>query len=190
MAGARGTLLTSPEADNKIPYVRSAFQYQVERSMFTFKYRRIPRGIWINRPYCIPQFTMLSSNTVWSYHIFPQLSALKGKPSIKKFRFYYFFRSFLYEGSSRLQVKVAQLCPTLCNPMDIHIQSMELSRPEYWSGGLLLLQGMFPNQGSNPGLPHCRRILYQLLTYHIKLILKTFLCSSLVNLSFVTGATS
>ena len=25
-----------------------------------------------------------------------------------------------------------------------------------------LLQGIFPNQGSNPGLPHCRQILYQL----------------------------
>ena len=32
-------------------------------------------------------------------------------------------------------VKVAQACPTL---------------------------GIFPTQGSNPGLPHCRRILYQL----------------------------
>ena len=25
-----------------------------------------------------------------------------------------------------------------------------------------LLQGIFPTQGSNPGLPHCRRVLYQL----------------------------
>ena len=34
---------------------------------------------------------------------------------------------------------------------------MEFSRPEYWSGLLSLLQGIFPTQGSNPGLPHCRR---------------------------------
>ena len=27
---------------------------------------------------------------------------------------------------------------------------------------LSLLQGIFPTQGSNPGLPHCRRILHQL----------------------------
>ena len=27
---------------------------------------------------------------------------------------------------------------------------------------LSLLQGIFPTQGSKPGLPHCRRILYQL----------------------------
>ena len=29
-------------------------------------------------------------------------------------------------------------------------------------GSLSLLQGIFPSKGSNPGLPHCRRILYQL----------------------------
>ena len=29
-------------------------------------------------------------------------------------------------------------------------------------GSLSLLQGIFPIQGSNPGLLHCRRILYQL----------------------------
>ena len=27
---------------------------------------------------------------------------------------------------------------------------------------LSLLQGIFPTQGLNPGLPHCKRILYQL----------------------------
>ena len=37
------------------------------------------------------------------------------------------------------------------------IQSMEFSRSEYWS-----LQGIFPTQGSNPGLLHCRWILNQL----------------------------
>ena len=29
-------------------------------------------------------------------------------------------------------------------------------------GSLALLQGIFPTQGWSPGLPHCRRILYQL----------------------------
>ena len=37
---------------------------------------------------------------------------------------------------------------------------LEWEPPEYWS--LSLLQGIFPNQESNPGLLHCRRILYQL----------------------------
>ena len=29
-------------------------------------------------------------------------------------------------------------------------------------GSLSLLQGIFPTQGSGPGLPHCRWVLYQL----------------------------
>ena len=34
--------------------------------------------------------------------------------------------------------------------------------PNTGEGSLSLLQGIFPTQGSNPGLLHCRRILYQL----------------------------
>ena len=41
-------------------------------------------------------------------------------------------------------------------------KSMEFSRPEYWLGSLSLLQGIFPIQELNPGLPQCRQILYQL----------------------------
>ena len=40
--------------------------------------------------------------------------------------------------------------------------SMGFSRQEYWSGLHGLLQGIFPTQGLNPGLLHCRWILYQL----------------------------
>jgi len=41
---------------------------------------------------------------------------------------------------------------------------MDFSRPEYWSGvgSLSLLQGISPTQGLNPGLQHCRWIVYQL----------------------------
>ena len=42
------------------------------------------------------------------------------------------------------------------------IQLMEFCRPGYWSGWLFPSPGIFPTQWSNPGLPHCRRILYQL----------------------------
>ena len=34
--------------------------------------------------------------------------------------------------------------------------SIEFSRQEYWSDCHSLLQGIFPTQGSNPGLLHCR----------------------------------
>ena len=39
---------------------------------------------------------------------------------------------------------------------------MEFSRPEYWSGLPFPSPEIFPTQGSNPGLPHCRQILYWL----------------------------
>ena len=38
----------------------------------------------------------------------------------------------------------------------------EFSRQNTGVGCHALLQGIFPTQGSNPGLPHCRQILYHL----------------------------
>ena len=39
---------------------------------------------------------------------------------------------------------------------------MGFSRQEYWRGLHFLLQGIFPSQGLNPDLLHCRQILYHL----------------------------
>ena len=57
----------------------------------------------------------------------------------------------------KVKVKVAQLCPTLCNPMD---STWNSPGKKTGVGSLSLLQGLFPTQGLNPGLPHCRKILY------------------------------
>ena len=59
------------------------------------------------------------------------------------------------------KVRVVQLCLTLCNPMDYTVHGI-LQATILEVGSLSLLQGIFPTQGSNPGLPPCRRILYQL----------------------------
>ena len=40
--------------------------------------------------------------------------------------------------------------------------SMEFSRQEYWSGLPFPSPGIFLTQGSNPGLLHCRLMLYRL----------------------------
>ena len=56
------------------------------------------------------------------------------------------------------EVKVTQLCPDswrphgLYSPWNSPSQNIGMSR-------LFLLQGIFPTQRSNPGLPHCRQIL-------------------------------
>ena len=57
-------------------------------------------------------------------------------------------------------VKVAQSCPTLCDPMGYAVHEILQARIIEWA--LSLLQGIFPTQGWNPGLQHCRWILYQL----------------------------
>ena len=48
-------------------------------------------------------------------------------------------------------------------------------------GSLSLLQGIFPTQGSNPGIPHCRQILYQLSHKGLDMAKKKS-CSSLTPL--------
>ena len=58
-------------------------------------------------------------------------------------------------------VKVTQLCLTLCDPYRLY-SPWKSPGQNTGVGSLSLLQGIFPNQGSNPGLPHCRWILYQL----------------------------
>ena len=66
--------------------------------------------------------------------------------------------------SMKVKVKVIQPCPPLCDSMNFPGQNTGV-------GSLSLLQGIFlgqgsnpgfPAQGLNPGLPHCRQILYQL----------------------------
>ena len=57
-----------------------------------------------------------------------------------------------------VNMKVAQLCSILCDPMDCSPWNSPGQNTAV--GSLSLLQGIFPTQGSNPGLLHCRQILY------------------------------
>ena len=61
---------------------------------------------------------------------------------------------------------VAQSYTALCNPMDCSLPAssvLEDSPGKHTGVGChALLQGIFPTQGSNPGLLHCRQILYLL----------------------------
>ena len=71
------------------------------------------------------------------------------------------------------EVKVTQLCPTLCDHMNytghgiLQPTSCPSTRRDSPGknpgvGSHSLLQGIFPTQGLNPGLLHCRQILCQL----------------------------
>ena len=62
--------------------------------------------------------------------------------------------------ASAMLCLVTQSCLTLCDIMDY--SPPDSSRQEYWSGLWCPPPGDLPTQGSNPGLPHCRWILYWL----------------------------
>ena len=58
---------------------------------------------------------------------------------------------------------VAQSCPALCDPMDCRPQaplSVKFPGKNIGEGSHAFLQGIFPTQGSNPGPPNCKWILY------------------------------
>ena len=60
-----------------------------------------------------------------------------------------------------VKVRVAQSCLTLCDSRDYAVHGILQSRILEWVA-VIFLQGIFPTQGSNPGLPHRRWILYWL----------------------------
>ena len=59
------------------------------------------------------------------------------------------------------EVKVAQSCLTLCDPMDYTVHRILQAGILEWVA-FPFSGGIFPTQGSNLGLPHCRWIPYQL----------------------------
>ena len=65
-----------------------------------------------------------------------------------------------------IYVLVTQSCLALCDPMDCSLPGFsvrgESPGKNTGVGCHALLQGIFPTQGSNSGLLHCRWILYQL----------------------------
>ena len=77
-------------------------------------------------------------------------------------------RTYCLSVNQSMKVKseseVAQLCPTLCNPMDYSLTRFlcpwDFPGKHTGVGCHCLLQEIFPTQGLNLGLPHCRQTLY------------------------------
>ena len=70
--------------------------------------------------------------------------------------------------------KVTQSCPTL-QPLGLY-SPWNSPGQNIAVGSLSILQGIFPTQGLNPGLLHCRQILYQLSYKESPLVVFFFLC--------------
>ena len=70
----------------------------------------------------------------------------------------YFLPSLLTESCE------SKSCSVLSDSLEPHgLSPWNSSVQNTGMGSLSLLQGIFPSQGSNPGLPHGRQILYQLI---------------------------
>ena len=76
------------------------------------------------------------------------------------------YKSFLSNGRNLdllSESEVTQSCPILCDPMDYSLPGSsclwDFTGNNTGVGCHFLLQGIFPTQGSNPGLPHCRQML-------------------------------
>ena len=65
--------------------------------------------------------------------------------------------TYVYVSESE-KVKVAQSCPTLCDPIDYTVHGILQTGILEWEY-LSLLQGNLPNPGIEPSLPHCRQFL-------------------------------
>ena len=63
--------------------------------------------------------------------------------------------------AAEVKVKVTQSCPTLCNPVFYTVHGILQVRRLEWVA-FPFSRGIFPTQGSNPGLSYCRWIVYQL----------------------------
>ena len=124
-------------------------------------------------------FSLLNSHDGTSIDSFFLKIYLKYHPitSVKYALFFYFkcifpiaiiFKRSMHICGQQLHEKmlnIAQSCQTLSNPMDCSLPallSMGFSRQEYWSGLPFSSPWNFATQGSNPGLPHCRQMLYRL----------------------------
>ena len=92
-------------------------------------------------------------------------------------------------SESRSVVSDSLWPPGLCSPWNSPGQNAGVGRLSH-------LQGIFPTQGLNPSLPHCRRILYQLshsiviqlhTHTHTHIFLFFFLFSDWLYSSYITG---
>ena len=61
----------------------------------------------------------------------------------------------MHHSHRKVKVKVAQSCPTLCDPMDCTVHGILQARILEWVAVPF-------SRGINPVIPHCRWILYQL----------------------------
>ena len=123
----------------------------------------------------------------WSGLLFPSLGHLLDpgiKPGSLALQADFFFFFFLPDSAMREAQKedkvseIAQLCLTLCDPIDCSLTRFlhpwDFPGKNTGVGNHFLLQEIFPTQGLNPGLLHCRQTLYCLSHWGSPKVMKPF----------------
>ena len=121
---------------------------------------------------CLLQSDILSSLRVHGLHQGSLLAHFEGLDKHVTTHIHHYNitqRGFVTQRSSVLHPffpspnEVAQSRPTLCNPMDTRLlRPWDFLGKSTGVGCHFLLQGIFPTQGLNSGLPHCKQMLYRL----------------------------
>ena len=147
------------------------------KNLFIFNWRIIAlwhyvgfcqRSTWISHRYTyVPSVSNLLPNLInLNGPIFSNISHIRHNKSLIMSHTHLLRRELCMNYLICAVCLVAQSCLTLCNPMDCRPPGSSVHRdsPDKNTGvGChALLQGIFPTQGSNPGLLHCRQILYHL----------------------------
>ena len=120
-----------------------ATQQALVNSRFHWICSRVPwgtsnRGNWSQgRLSNLPETTQLGSNIIWPQKLHSSFS----------------YRNDLYTSESWWNENESH---------SVMSDSWDSLGQNTGVGSLSHLQGIFPTQGSSPGLPHCKRILYQL----------------------------
>ena len=109
-----------------------------------------------------PYHTLLSSGVLKTWK---KITAFRNRvfnlfPKLLLLRFFFCFYEMVTATA-----KSPQSCPTLCNPIDGNppgssVHGIFQARVLEW--GATILQRIFPTQGLNLGLLHCRQTLYSL----------------------------
>ena len=94
------------------------------------------------------------------------LALLKSLRQIKHFSFGLLNLTYFQNSTFIMCAVHSQWCLTLCDPMDWSLLGSCVHRDSPGKntgvGCHALLERIFLTQGSNPGFPHCRQILYRL----------------------------
>ena len=116
------------------------------------------------KPHGEPFFSSLGLERVF---LFPRISIIfVALVMVRRTTTLTFTPNFLGMSDSKGKGKAAQSCPDLCNPMDCNptrfLCLWNFLGKNTGVDSHSFLHGIFPTQGSNPDLLHCRQILSRL----------------------------